>query len=251
MSKVGQRILVVDDESAIRRYLRAALSAHGYVVVEATNGMEAIEAVVNNRPDIIILDLGLPDIDGVEVTRKLREWSRTPVIILSVREQEKDKISVLDAGADDYLTKPFSSGELMARIRVAIRRSAMPAREPIIRFGELEIDFTNRIVSVAGHEIFLTPTEYDLLRLLVQNAGRVITHRQLLRGVWGPGHESETHLLRVNIRNLRRKIEANPARPHYIVTEPGVGYRIRIQNFPEAVQVQQTAIIVLRFCAIF
>jgi two-component system KDP operon response regulator KdpE len=185
------------------------------------------------RPDLIILDLGLPDIDGVEITRRLREWSQTPVIILSVREQEADKISALDAGADDYLTKPFSSGELMARIRVAIRRSSMPEGEPVLQVGDLQIDLSRHIVSVGEKEIALTPTEYDLLRLLMQNAGKVITHRQLLRNVWGPGYETEPHLLRVNISNLRRKIETDPARPRYIVTEPGVGYRIRVSSIPE------------------
>ncbi len=234
MSETGQRVLVVDDESAIRRFLRAALSAQGYIVTEAANGREALNAVIASRPDLIILDLGLPDMEGVEITRRLREWSQTPVIILSVREQEADKISALDAGADDYLTKPFSSGELMARIRVAIRRSTMPEGEPVLQAGDLQIDLSKRIVSVGDKEISLTPTEYDLLRLLMQNAGKVITHRQLLRGVWGPGYETEPHLLRVNISNLRRKIETDPARPRYIVTEPGVGYRMRVSNIPEA-----------------
>lgn len=233
MNENGQRVLVVDDESAIRRFLRAALNAHGYIVTEAANGREALNAVVASRPDLIILDLGLPDIDGVEITRRLREWSQIPVIILSVREQEADKISALDAGADDYLTKPFSSGELMARIRVAIRRSSMPEGEPVLQVGDLQIDLSRHIVSVGEKEISLTPTEYDLLRLLMQNAGKVITHRQLLRNVWGPGYETEPHLLRVNISNLRRKIETDPARPRYIVTEPGVGYRIRVSSIPE------------------
>jgi len=176
---------------------------------------------------VIILDLGLPDIDGVEVTRRLREWSQTPVIILSVREQESEKVAALDAGADDYLTKPFSSGELMARIRVALRRSAHPTKEPVIDIGKLHVDLVQRLVIADGEEVSLTPTEYDLLRLLIQNAGRVLTHRQVLRQVWGPNYESEYHLLRVNISNLRRKIEPDPARPQYIVTEPGVGYRLK------------------------
>lgn len=231
MSEMGQRILVVDDESAIRRFLRAALTVYGYVVIEAANGMEAIQAVINHRPDIIILDLGLPDMDGIEITRSLREWSQTPVIILSVREQESDKISALDAGADDYLTKPFSTGELMARIRVAIRRSILPTVEPVMQVGELQVDLSRRIVSVGEREITMTPTEYDILRLLIQNAGRVITHHMLLKTIWGPNFEASSHLLRVNISNIRQKIEANPARPHYIVTEPGVGYRLRIQSF--------------------
>jgi two-component system KDP operon response regulator KdpE len=227
VSEVGKRVLVVDDENAIRRFLRAALNAQGYVVSEATNGWEAINAVIDHRPDIIILDLGLPDFDGVEVTRRLREWSQIPIIILSVREQEIEKISALDAGADDYLTKPFSSGELMARIRVAIRRSVQPAGQPVLQVGGLQVDQAKRLVTVDENEVTLTPTEYDLLHLLIQNAGKVLTHRQLLYKVWGPGYESEPHLLRVNISNLRRKIESDPARPRYIVTEPGVGYRLR------------------------
>ncbi len=228
MSEIGQRVLVVDDENAIRRFLRAALNAQGYLVSEAANGWEAMNSIIAHRPDIIILDLGLPDLDGVEVTRRVREWSQTPIIILSVREQESDKISALDAGADDYLTKPFSTGELMARIRVAIRRSMQPTEEPVLQVDDLQIDLARRVVTVRDKEISLTPTEYDLLRVLMQNAGKVITHRQLLRKVWGPGFESEPHLLRVNISNLRRKIEPNPTRPHYIVTEPGVGYRLRV-----------------------
>ena len=228
MSGTGQHVLVVDDEFAIRRFLRVALNAQGYVVAEASNGWEALNAVVAQRPDIIILDLGLPDMDGVEVTRRLREWTQVPVIILSVREQENDKISALDAGADDYLTKPFSSGELMARLRVALRRSAMPSEEPILQLDGLLVDFSRRIVTIDGQEVSLTPTEYELLRLLVQNAGKVLTHRQLLRQVWGPGYEPDQHLLRVNISNLRRKIEPDPARPRYIITEPGVGYRLRV-----------------------
>jgi two-component system KDP operon response regulator KdpE len=221
--------LVVDDERAIRRYLHAALNAQGYTVYEAGGGKEALNMVVGDRPDLIILDLGLPDIDGVEVTRQLREWTHIPIIILSVREQETDKIAALDAGADDYLTKPFSSGELMARMRVALRRSMQTAAEPIFKMDNLNVDLTRRLVKVAGEEVSLTPTEYDLLRILVQNAGRVLTHRQLLRQVWGGAYESEAHLLRVNMSNLRRKIEPDPTRPHYIITEPGVGYRLRAE----------------------
>jgi len=224
----SQRVLVVDDETSIRRYLRAALSAQGFTIYEATNGQEAIDAVIANRPDIIILDLGLPDFDGIEVTRRLREWSQTPIIILSVRESESDKIAALDAGADDYLTKPFSSGELMARMRVAMRRLASKSDEPILQVDNLKIDLSRRLVTVNDKEISLTPTEYDILRLLLQNAGKVLTHRQLLRQVWGTAYESEMHLLRVNISNLRGKIESDPGRPKYIVTEPGVGYRLKV-----------------------
>ena len=227
MSDAGQRVLVVDDENSIRRYLRAALSAQGFTVYEAANGEEAVHAVLNNRPDIIILDLGLPDFDGIEITRRLREWSKTPIIILSVREAENDKIAALDAGADDYLTKPFGTGELMARMRVAMRRLANKSDEPVLQVDDLKMDLSRRLVTVSEKEISLTPTEYDILRLLMQNAGKVLTHHHLLRQVWGTAYESEMHLLRVNISNLRRKIEADPARPHYLVTESGVGYRLR------------------------
>jgi two-component system KDP operon response regulator KdpE len=228
VAEAGQRVLVVDDENSIRRYLRAALSAQGFAIYEAANGQEAINAVVKDRPDIIILDLGLPDFDGIEVTRRLREWSQTPIIILSVREAEQDKIAALDAGADDYLTKPFSTGELMARMRVAMRHLGGKADEPVLQVAALKMDLSRRVVTVAEQEISLTPTEYDILRLLLQNAGRVLTHRQLLRQVWGTAYESEMHLLRVNISNLRRKIEPDPTRPQYLVTEPGVGYRLRV-----------------------
>ena len=230
MSEAGQRVLVVDDENAIRRYLRAALTAQGFTVYEAANGEEAVNAVLSDRPDIIILDLGLPDFDGIEVTRRLREWSQTPIIILSVREAENDKIAALDAGADDYLTKPFGTGELMARMRVAMRRLTNKSDEPVLQVDNLKMDLSRRLVTIKEQEISLTPTEYDILRLLMQNAGRVITHRQLLKQVWGTAYESEMHILRVNISNLRHKIEPDPARPHYLVTEPGVGYRLRAED---------------------
>jgi len=230
MNDIGLRVLVVDDERAIRRYLHAALNAQGYTVYEASGGKDALNMVVADRPDLIILDLGLPDIDGVEVTRQLREWTHIPIIVLSVRELESDKIDALDAGADDYLTKPFSSGELMARMRAALRRSMQTADEPVFETDNLKVDLTRRLVRVGGEEISLTPTEYDLLRILVQNAGRVLTHRQLLLQVWGNAYESEAHLLRVNMSNLRRKIEPDPTRPRYIITEPGVGYRLRTES---------------------
>ena len=228
MSDAGQRVLVVDDENAIRRYLRTALTAQGFAVYEASNGQETLNAVIENRPDVIILDLGLPDFDGIEVTRRLREWSNTPIIILSVREAEQDKIAALDAGADDYLTKPFGTGELMARMRVVMRRLAGKSDEPVLQVDDLKMDLSRRIVTLNESQISLTPTEYEILRLLLQNAGKVLTHRQLLRQVWGTAYESEMHMLRVNISNLRRKIEHDPARPHYLITESGVGYRIRI-----------------------
>jgi len=229
MVETGLRVLVVDDEQAIRRFLRTSLTVNGYTVFEAGSGQQALAAVVNDRPDVIILDLGLPDMAGLEVTARLREWSKIPIIILSVRDQESDKIAALDAGADDYLTKPFGVGELMARIRVVLRRAANPEAEPVFTTQELVVDLARRLVTVAGQEIQLTPTEYDLLRVLVLHAGKVLTHQQLLRQVWGRGYETEAHLLRVNISNLRQKIERNSARPQYIITEPGVGYRLRLE----------------------
>jgi len=221
------RVLVVDDERPIRRFLRAALSAHGYDVYEAGDGQEAEAALLSCRPDVVILDLGLPDVEGTELTRRWREWTVIPIIILSVRGQETDKIAALDAGADDYLTKPFSIGELTARLRVALRRTARPGTEPVLHTGGLTLDLAHRRVTRDGQEVTLTPTEYDLLRVLAANADRVLTHRQMLRQVWGAAYEQETHLLRVNISNLRRKIEADPSRPQFIITEPGVGYRLR------------------------
>jgi len=221
------RVLVVDDEQAILRFLRVALESHAYAVFQAASGQEALSNAVAHKPDVIILDLGLPDIDGVEVTRLLRQWTQIPIIILSVRGSESDKIAALDAGADDYLTKPFGVGELLARLRAALRRTAQPKGEPIFTSGNLKVDLTRRLVSVAGHEMQLTPNEYDLLRILAANAGKVLTHRQLLREVWGTAYGDELHMLHVNISNLRRKIEPDPARPQFIITEPGVGYRLR------------------------
>jgi two-component system KDP operon response regulator KdpE len=178
------------------------------------------------HPDLIILDLGLPDLDGAEVIQRLREWTQTPIIILSVREQESDKIKALDAGADDYITKPFSMGELLARIRVAMRHAAKTDDEPILSFGELSVDLAHRNVTIKGEEVKLTPTEYEVLKYLAQQAGRVVTHRQLLRAIWGANYQEESQYLRVYIGQLRRKIEADPTQPTYIITEPGVGYRL-------------------------
>ncbi len=227
MSETGPRVLIVDDEPAIRRFLKGLLPAHGYTVLEAENGQEACEAVGALRPDVIVLDLGLPDMDGVQVTRVLREWTQIPIVILSVRGAEEDKVAALDAGADDYLTKPFGSRELLARLRAALRRTAPTASEPVFTVDGLTVDLVRRLVTVGGHEVQLTPTEYDLLRVLVTNAGKVLTHHQLLREVWGVGYDDEMHMLRVNISNLRRKLEPDASRPRYIVTEPGVGYRLR------------------------
>jgi two-component system KDP operon response regulator KdpE len=227
VTRVGLRVLVVDDEIAIRRFLRVALNGHGFVIIEAATGQDALQKLTLERPDLVILDLGLPDMDGVEVTRRLREWSQVPVIILSVREQEMEKISALDAGADDYLTKPFGMGELLARIRTVLRRQTAGTSEPVFTMGALIVDLANRLVTVDGLEVQLTPTEYDILRALVIYAGKVLTNRQLLRQVWGEGYD-DLHILRVNISNLRHKIEPDPSRPTYIHTEPGVGYRLKL-----------------------
>jgi two-component system, OmpR family, KDP operon response regulator KdpE len=227
MSEMAFRILVVDDEPEIRRFLRAALKMHQFEVVEADSGTQALKMVVDHRPDLIVLDLGLPDIDGIEVTRQVREWSSIPIIILSVRNRETDKINALDAGADDYLTKPFGMGELLARIRVVMRHLVPSAEDPIFHNGVLKVDLSRHQVTLENREIPLTPTEFDLLHALIQNAGKVITHHQLIHKVWGTAYEDESRLLRVNISNLRRKIEPNPNQPYYILTELGVGYRFR------------------------
>jgi two-component system KDP operon response regulator KdpE len=227
VTKVGLRVLVVDDEVAIRRFLRVALNGEGFIVLEAALGQDALLALALERPDLVLLDLGLPDMDGVEITRRLREWSQVPVIILSVREQESDKIAALDAGADDYLTKPFGVGELLARIRTVLRRQAGGPSEPVFILGGLKVDLANHLVTVDNREVQLTPTEYGLLRALVIPAGKVLTNRQLLHQVWGEGYD-DLHILRVNISNLRHKIEPDPSRPTYIHTESGVGYRLKM-----------------------
>ena len=223
----NQRVLVIDDEQSIRRFLRVALSSQGYAVVEASSGQEGLSDAATQKPDVIILDLGLPDIDGVEVTRLLREWTQIPIIILSVRGSESDKIAALDAGADDYLTKPFGVGELLARLRAALRRAAQETSEPVFASGSLKVDLARRLATVSEREVQLTPTEYELLRVLVNHAGKVLTHNHLLHEVWGAEYGEEFHMLHVNISNLRRKIEPDPARPQFIITEPGVGYRLR------------------------
>jgi two-component system, OmpR family, KDP operon response regulator KdpE len=230
MTTDGPRILVVDDEKQIRRMLKAALEGYGYDIAEASSGHEALNQTAIFHPDLIILDLGLPDIDGIEVIQRLREWTKIPIIILSVREHEDDKIKALDAGADDYVTKPFSMGELLARLRVAIRHTARSEDEPILTFGELTMDLAHRNVMIKGEEVKLTPTEYEIMKYLAQQAGRVVTHRQLLRTVWGPNYQEESQYLRVYIGQLRRKIEADPSQPTYIITEPGVGYRLATKD---------------------
>jgi len=223
--KTSSIVLVIDDEPQIRRLLRVTLEANGYEVFDAVNGQDGIAQAAQRRPEIILLDLGLPDLDGVEVLKRIREWSRVPVIILSVRDRENDKIAALDVGADDFVTKPFGSGELLARVRTTLRRSQPQAAEAIFRNGNLELDLSTRIVRKNGQEVKLTPTEYALLRLLVVHAGKVLTHRQLLTEVWGPKAVEQTQYLRVHIAHLREKLEDNADQPKFIITEPAVGYR--------------------------
>jgi two-component system, OmpR family, KDP operon response regulator KdpE len=226
----GTRILIIDDEPAIRRFLRVSLGARGYELYEAATGSDGLQSVPMHHPDLVILDLGLPDMDGLDVVRSLREWTQTPILILSVREQEADKVTALDAGADDYLTKPFGVGELLARMRVALRRVHAPDTGAVFTAGDLEVDLARRIVLLDGRKVQLTPTEYDLLKVLIRHVDKVLTHRQLIREVWGGTcYEDDMHLLRVNVSNLRRKVEAESARPRHIVTEPGVGYRLRAE----------------------
>jgi two-component system KDP operon response regulator KdpE len=230
MSASAATILVIEDEAPIRRFLRASLGSHGYRLVEAGSGVDGMRLAATARPDLIILDLGLPDIDGLEVVRRLREWTQTPIVVLSARGQERDKVLALDAGADDYLTKPFGVEELLARLRVALRHAARAASgrdEAVFAVGGLRIDFARRQVTLDGAEVHLTPLEYKLLATLAQHAGKVLTHRQLLTAVWGPGYGDETAYLRVYMGQLRRKVEADPTRPRYLLTEPGVGYRLR------------------------
>ncbi len=224
----GARVLVVDDEPQIRRFLSVSLNSHEYTVIEARTGNEAIRLCTTAQPDLVILDLGLPDIDGREVLSRIREWSQVPIIVLSVRFDEQDKIDALDRGADDYVTKPFGMGELLARMRTALRHRIGAAEEPpLFSTGALAVDLTRRLVTVEGDEVRLSRKEYEVLRTLVKHAGKVVTHQQLLREVWGPAHVNETQYLRVYVGQLRQKIERDPTQPRYIVTEAGVGYRLR------------------------
>lgn len=229
MTEPGPLILLVEDEAQMRRFLRVSLGAQGFRLVESETGADAVVQTAARVPDVVLLDLGLPDMDGLEVTRRIREWTLVPIIVLSARGQEEDKVNALDAGADDYLTKPFSARELLARIRVALRHAARVAgkAEPVFSEGELTVDLAKRLVSLSGQEVHLTPIEYKLLVLLVQNAGKVLTHRQLLREVWGPNATEQTQYLRVYMNQLRHKLEREPARPRLLLTEPGVGYRLR------------------------
>jgi two-component system KDP operon response regulator KdpE len=230
MNAPGPLVLVVEDEPQMRRFLRATLSGHGYRLAEAATTAEASLIATSHNPALVLLDLGLPDGDGIELTRKLREWTQVPIIVISARGREDDKVNALDAGADDYLTKPFGVGELLARMRVALRhaqRGDAGPSPPSLELGPLRIDFARREVTRAGKPVHLTPTEYELLTLLARNLGKVLTHRQILKHVWGPSHIEHTHYVRVHMAELRKKIEAEPARPKLIVTEPGVGYRLR------------------------
>ena len=225
-------IVVIEDDPQIRRFLRTGLGTHGFEVHEAETGRAGLTAAENRKPDLVILDLGLPDLDGVEVVRRLRGWTALPVIVLSARITEGDKIAALDAGADDYLTKPFSLGELLARIRVALRHANIAARqEPggMFAVDSLKVDLVHRRVHVGDREVHLTPIEYRLLTVLVRNAGKVLTHRQLLKEVWGPSHVEHNHYLRIYMANLRHKLEADPARPRFLLTEAGVGYRLAVE----------------------
>jgi two-component system KDP operon response regulator KdpE len=219
-------VLVVDDEIQICRLLRVCLEANGYRVREAATGQEGLTAAAQWRPDVVVLDLGLPDMDGVAVLKRLREWSQVPVVVLSVRDREEDKIAALDNGADDYVTKPFATGELLARLRVAQRHAQAGRQATVFRSGALEVDLAARSVKLQGKEVRLTATEYSLLRLFAQHAGKVLTHRQILREVWGPTCVEHTHYLRVYIAHLREKLEVEPSRPRLLITEPGVGYRL-------------------------
>ena len=225
-------IVLIEDEAQIRRFLRATLTGQGYRLFEATTGADGLVEVASRQPDVVIVDLGLPDIDGLEVIRRLREWSAVPVIVLSARGQERDKVTALDAGADDYVSKPFSAGELLARIRVALRHTAGASHEggdAAFEVGELQVDQLRRHVTMRGAEVKLTPIEYKLLTTLVRHAGKVVTHQQLLREVWGPGHDAQSHYVRVYMAHLRHKLEGEPARPRYLLTEPGVGYRLVVE----------------------
>ena len=222
-------VVLIEDELQIRRFLRATLVGQGYRLFEATTGADGLIEVASRQPDVVIVDLGLPDIDGLEVIRRLREWTAVPVIVLSARGQERDKVTALDAGADDYVSKPFGAGELLARIRVALRHTAGASHEgedAAFKVGDLEVDQLRRHVTMRGVEVKLTPIEYKLLTTLVRHAGKVVTHQQLLREVWGPSHDDQSHYVRVYMAHLRHKLETEPARPRYLLTEPGVGYRL-------------------------
>jgi two-component system KDP operon response regulator KdpE len=229
MAEPKPTILVIEDDAPIQKFLRVTLASHDYNVIEAMTGESGVRHAANDQPDLIILDLGLPDLDGVEVTKRIREWSAIPIIVVSARGKEQDKVVALDAGADDYLTKPFGVGELLARVRVALRHLASVKQDtgdPVYEVGDLRVDLARREVTVSGRPVHLTPNEFRLLSVLVRHAGKVLTHQYLLKEVWGPGSRQETHYLRVYMNQLREKLEADGARPKYLLTEPGVGYRL-------------------------
>jgi len=230
MPKEKELILLIEDEPQMRRFLRITLQTQGYRLVEAANAQEGLLQATTRNPDVVLLDLGLPDLDGLEVTKRLREWTQTPIIVISAREQEQDKVKALDAGADDYLTKPFSAGELLARIRVALRhvaRQIAGKQEPVFTLYNLRVDLAQRQVFIDNTEVHLTPIEYKLLTVLIRHAGKVITHRQLLQEVWGPAHVNEVQYLRVYMTQLRHKLENDPTRPRFLMNEPGIGYRLK------------------------
>ena len=232
MAEVAPLVLLVEDEPQMRRFLRAALEGNGYRLIESTTARDGLGQAAGRNPDVILLDLGLPDADGIDVTRRIREWGTTPIVVISARGKEQDKVAALDAGADDYLTKPFGVGELLARLRVALRhstRSADGQATPVFSVGDLNVDLAARRVRLGEAEVHLTPTEYKLLATLVRYAGRVVTHRQLLKEVWGPNAIEHTHYLRVYMTHLRHKVEHDATRPRYLVTEPGVGYRLQAE----------------------
>lgn len=232
MSENKSTVLVIEDEAQMLKFVRVSLTAQGYRVLEATTGEDGLRQAASYTPDLVVLDLGLPDLDGMEVTRRIREWTAAPIIVVSARGHEEDKVRALDEGADDYLTKPFGTGELLARIRVALRHAARMAQGPaatIATMGDVKVDLVKRLVFVGDREVHLTPIEYKLVATLVKHAGMVLTHKQLLDQVWGPGHAHQTQYLRVYMTQLRHKLEKNPARPKYLVTEPGVGYRLKVE----------------------
>jgi two-component system, OmpR family, KDP operon response regulator KdpE len=233
MSQSQPSVLVIEDDPPLQKFLRLTLSSHGYGVIEAASGESGLRHAANDQPDLIILDLGLPDLDGVEVTRRIREWTAIPILVVSARGKDQDKVVALDAGADDYLTKPFSVSELMARVRVAMRHAAAANKDtgdPVYVMGDLSVDLSRHQVTIGGEPVHLTRNEFRLLSVLAKNAGRVMTHRQLLREVWGPGSADQSHYLRVYMNQLRQKIEADPTRPKYLLTEIGVGYRLAAET---------------------
>lgn len=230
MTETKESILLIEDEPQMRRFLRVTLQAHGYRLIESATGEDGLIQVATRNPDVVLLDLGLPDIDGLEVTKRLREWSQVPLIVISAREQEEDKVRALDAGADDYLTKPFGAGELLARIRVSLRHMAMQhagSDNAVFVLDNLKVDLVKRQVLLDDREVHLTPIEYRLLALLIKHAGKVITHKHLLKEVWGNAYAGQTHYLRIYMAQLRHKLEADPARPRFFINEPGVGYRLK------------------------